>query len=91
MSRAVSACAFEMIDRDERLVVGKRDGLGLGQADDDAADQAGPGGGGDAVERFERCPPSAMALAMIGVERVDMGARRDLRHHAAEFGVLAQL
>ena len=43
---------FQMIDRDQRLVVGQRDRLGRGQADDDAADQAGPGRGGDAVERL---------------------------------------
>ena len=41
---------FQMIDRDQRLVLHQRDGLGGGQADDDAADQPGAGGGGDAVE-----------------------------------------
>ena len=87
----MSACAFQVIDRDQRLVVGERNRLGRGQADDDAADQAGPGGGGDAVERFERHVRFGHGLGDDGIERLDMGARRDLRHHAAEFGVLADL
>ncbi len=83
--------ALQMIDRDQRLVVGERDGLGRGQADDDAADQAGPGGGGDAIERFERHVRFGHRLGDNGIERLDMGPCRDLRHHAAEFGVLAYL
>ena len=38
---------LEMIDRDQRRVVHHRDRLGCGEAHDDAADQAGAGGGGD--------------------------------------------
>ena len=44
---------FQMVDRDQRLALHQRDGLGGGQADDHAADQAGAGGGGDAVEPVE--------------------------------------
>ena len=42
---------FEMIDRDQRLLAHQRDGLGGGEPDDHAADQAGAGRGRDAVER----------------------------------------
>ncbi len=82
---------LQVIHRDQRLVVGERDGLGRGQADNDAADQARPGRGGDAVERRERHLRLRHGLGDDGIERLDMGARRDLRHHAAEFGVLADL
>ena len=41
---------FQMIDGDQRLVVRERNRLRRGQPDDDAADQARAGGGGDAVE-----------------------------------------
>ena len=44
---------FQMIDRDQRLLLDQRDRLGRGQPDDDAADQPGAGGGGDAVDGVE--------------------------------------
>ena len=83
--------AFQVIDRDQWLVVGKRDGLGRGQADDDAADQARPGGSGDAVQRLEPHLRFGHGLGDDDIERLDMGARRNLRHHAAECGVLIDL
>ena len=70
---------LQVIDRDQRLVVGKRDRLGRGQADDDAADQAGPGGRGNAVERVERHLRLGHGLGDDVIERLDMGARGDLR------------
>ena len=82
---------FEMIDRDQRLVVGERDGLRRRQPDDDAADQPRPRGGGDAVEAFEGDLRLGHRLGDDVIERLDMGAGGDLRHHAAEFGVLADL
>ena len=41
---------FEVIDRKQRLVTRERNGLRGGQPDDDAADQAGTGGSGDAIK-----------------------------------------
>ena len=82
---------LEMVDRDQRRVVHHRDRLGGGQADDDAADQAGPGGGGD--RRQLRIADAGLLHGAVddAVEHVDMGARRDLRHHAAEAGMLLGL
>ena len=79
---------LEMVDRHQRLAADQRDRLGGGQADDHAADQAGPGRGGDAVDRRERLAGVRHRLADDAVERLDMGARGDLRHHAAKRGVL---
>src|SRR3546814_20777623 len=42
--------ALEMVHREERPVPGERDGLGGHHADEDAADEAGPGGGGDPIQ-----------------------------------------
>ena len=61
----------------------ERDGLAHGDADDQAADQAGPGGRGDRVDRVEAEPRLGERLADGRVEQLDMGARGDLRHHAA--------
>ncbi len=82
---------LEMIDRDQRLLGDQRDRLGGGEPDDDAADQPGPGGDRDAVELAERQPGIVHRLGDDHVERLDMGARRDLRHHAAEGRVLVDL
>ena len=73
-----------MVDRDQRLVVDQRDRLGGGEADDHAADQAGTGRGGDAVDLAEGLAGLGHRLADDAVQRLDMGARGDLRHHAAE-------
>ena len=71
--------------------MGERDRLRRGQPDDDAADQPRPGGGRDAVEVAERNPRLGHGLGDDVVERLDMGAGGDFRHHAAEFGMLADL
>ena len=57
---------FQMIDRDQRLVVRKRDRLGRGQPDDDAADQARarPPRRRRRARRRRLCA-SAIALAMM--------------------------
>ena len=48
MNRAVSAWPLEVIaDGDERDLMGAGDGLGGHHADNHAADQSGPGGGGN--------------------------------------------
>jgi hypothetical protein len=82
---------LKMVDGDQRRIVHHRDCLGGGQPDDDAADQAGAG---------RRCHRRKLRIGDAGilhgavddpVEQVDMGARGDLRHHAAEAGVLVGL
>ena len=82
---------LEMIDGDERLVVRQRNGLGCRQSDNDAADQARPSRGRDAVQRAERHLRLGHRLADDPVERLDMGARGDLRDDAAELGMFADL
>ena len=62
----------------------QRDRLGGGQPDDDAADQSGPGRGRDAVDGVEVLAGVLHGLGDDAVERLDMGARGDFRHHAAE-------
>ncbi len=80
-----------MVDRDQWLAVHERDRLGHGQADDDAADQARPGGRGDAVEGGERNPRLVHRLGDDGIECLDMGAGGDFRYYAAELGMFADL
>ena len=82
---------LEVVDRHQRLVVDQRNRLGGGEADDHAADQARAGGGGDAVDLVERLAGLHHRLGDDAIERLDMGARGDLRHHAAERRMLADL
>jgi hypothetical protein len=82
---------FEMIDRDQRLLLDQRDCLGRGQADDHAADQPGAGGGGDGVDGAVAAPGLRHGPGDDQVERLDMGAGGDLGNHAAESRVLADL
>ena len=82
---------FEMVDRHERLGGGERQRLAGGEPDDDAADQAGPGGGRDAVEIGEFHLRLGERPRDDRVDDLDMGARGDLRHHAAEGGMFGDL
>ena len=82
---------LEMIDRDQRRIVHHRNRLRRGEADDHAADQAGPGGGGHRRQLRKADVGFLHRLPDDAVEQVDMGARRDLRHHAAETGVFRGL
>ena len=75
---------LEMVDGDQRRTVHQRDRLGGGQADDDAADQAGPRGGGNGGQLLKTDAGFGHGAADDAVEQIDMGARRDLRYHAAE-------
>ena len=68
-----------------------RDGFGGGQADDHAADQARAGGGGDRRKLREADACFLHRAFDNAVEQVDMGAGGDLRHNAAERGVLLGL
>jgi len=45
--------AFEMVDADEGDVPGKAERLGVGEADEEATDEAGAVGDGDGIEIFE--------------------------------------
>jgi hypothetical protein len=80
-----------MVHRDQRRVVHHRDRLCGGEADDDAADQAGTGGGRDRRQFGKLDARFVHGLCNDAVEQIDMGARRDLRHHAAEARVLLGL
>ena len=82
---------FEMIDRDQRLVVHERDRFRGGQPDDDAADQARACGCGDAVELRKIDAGLVHGSFDQHVEHFDMGARGDFRHHAAERRVFVDL
>ena len=82
---------LQVIDRDQRLLGYERDRLGGGEPDDHAADQPGPGGGRDPVELGEAHAGCGHRLGDDQVERFDMGARGDLRHHPAEGGVCLDL
>jgi hypothetical protein len=82
---------LEMIDRDQRLVVDQRDGLGGGQPDDHAADQAGTGRGGDAVKLVIAASGFLHCAGNNSVNHLDMGAGGYFRHHTAKGGVLIDL
>ena len=82
---------LKVVDRHQRLVVDQRDCLGGGETHDHAADQAGPGSRGDAVDVSKSLAGLHQGLADDTVERLDMGARGDLRHHAAERGMFGDL
>ncbi len=74
---------FQMIDRHEGLAQAERHGLGRGQADDQAADQARAGRRGDPVDGLEAGAGVGEGLANRRIEQVDMGAGGDFRHHPA--------
>ena len=82
---------LEMVHRDQRRIVHHRDRLRGGQPDDHAADQAGTGGGGDRRKLRKADAGFLHGAVDDAVEHVDMGARGDLRHHAAEGGMLLGL
>jgi hypothetical protein len=83
--------ALEMIDGEEGLVVGEGQRLGRHHPHHHAADQAGAAGGGDAIERGEIEPGGRKSLLDQPVDTLEMGARGDFRHHAAEAAMLGQL
>ena len=75
--------AFEMIDGDQRLARGERQPLAGEQRDHHAADQPGPGGRRDRVDSRDRQLGVVEHLPDQAGQDLDMGARGDLRHHAA--------
>jgi len=82
---------FEMIDGEEGLVVGEGQRLGRHHPHHYTADQAGPAGGGNAVELGEIEAGDGQGVLDQPVDALEMGARGDFRHHAAEAAMLGQL
>ena len=78
---------LQVIHRDKRLAERQRDAFSGHQADQDAADQAGPRRRGDAVDVAGRDSRPLEGARDQGVEDLDMGAGGDLRHHAAVGGM----
>ena len=83
--------ALQMVDRVERLSGGARQRLARHQADDETADEAGSRGCGDRVDIRQLAAALRQRLADQPVEDLDMGARGDFRHDAAEGGVFLEL
>ena len=82
---------FEVVDRDERLAGGPGDALRRHRADDQPADQPGPGGAATASISPSADAGLAERAADQSVEMVEMRPRRDLGHHAAIGRVLGEL
>ena len=79
--------AFEMIDRDQRLVRRKRQPLADKQANHHSADQSGTGGRGDGVDLSNGDVGLVQHLADQAGKDFDMGAGGDFRDHAPERAV----
>ncbi len=75
--------AFEMVDRDQRLVRGVRERLAGDEPDHHPADQPRSGGRGDRVDVGERHSGVGKHALDDRCEPVDMRARRDLGDDAA--------
>ncbi len=82
---------FQVVDRDQRLVVDERDGFRRGQANDDAADQTRPRGRRNTIQRAEGYLRLAHRRADNRIQRLDVGAGGDFRHHAAECRMFGDL
>ena len=82
---------LEVVDGDERLAARQRHALARHQPDEHAANQARPSRGRDAVEVPGRDFGAGERASDEPVDDLDMGARRDLRHDAAEWGVRGDL
>ena len=76
--------AFEMVDRDQRLVASDCQPLAREQSDHHPTDQAGAGGGGDGVNFADLDVSLGQHLADQPGEDINMGARGDFRNHPAE-------
>ena len=87
----VSACASRWFTAMNGSPRAKAMRLGSGDADDEPADQARSCRRGDAVDLL---PAEARLGERLGdetIEQLNMGARRDLGHHAAELGMQRKL
>ncbi|MNV85116.1 hypothetical protein D3C71_1790450 [compost metagenome] len=83
--------AFEVIDGIEWLAGCARDRLAGHQPDDQAADQTGTTCRSNGVDVGKRDAGPEQRFLDQRVERLDMGARGNLRNHAAIGAVLFQL
>ena len=79
--------AFEMIHRDERKAEGVSETLGTCDADEQRADEARPGGDGDAIDVVERHLRVVESACDERKQMLQMLPRGDLRNHAAERAV----
>ena len=82
---------LEVIDGDERLAAGQRHPLARHQPDEHAADEARTRRRRNAIEILGRDFRPRERARDERVDDLDMGARRDLRHNAAERGVRGDL
>ena len=82
---------LQVVDRQQRQPVDRSDGARRGQAYDQAADQARAGGRRDRRQLREGEPGLGHDPRDQPIEDLDMGARGDLGHHAAERRVLLEL
>ncbi len=78
---------FQMVDGDEGLARDERNRLGGGQANHDATDEAGTGGRRHRVDLARRQPRALIGAGDDTVDRIDMGARRDLGNDPAIGGM----
>ncbi len=73
----------QVVDRHERQAAGPRERLGRGEADEQRADQAGPGGDRDAVDVVERDARLLLRLTQDRQHELEVPARGDLGDDAA--------
>ncbi len=79
--------AFEVVDGDERLAEREGQGLGVGDADEQSAGEAGAFGDGDGVEVVHGDAGFGDGFAHDGDDVAQVLARGEFGHHAAVDGV----
>ena len=83
---------LEVIDRNQRRIVHHRNGFReVVRPTITPPIRPGPAAAATADNCAKPTPASCIARADDAVQQLDMGAGRDLRHHAAEAGVLGDL
>ena len=75
---------MQMVDGDQRQALRPRERLRRGDADEQRADQPGPRRDGDRVDVGELDPGVAERLLDHRRDELEVAARRDLGHDAAE-------
>ena len=83
--------ALQMVHREEWDLMGRCDGLCGHDADKDAADQAGSASRRDAIQFGKIESGFGQGLFDQVADMIQMAARRDFGHHAAEGPVLVEL
>jgi hypothetical protein len=81
----------QVVDPEQRQVVGEREPLGRRHPDQQRADQAGPGGDGDGVDVGQAHAGLDQRLVHRGQHQLEVGPGRDLGDHAAEGRVQLRL